>query len=237
MVDVGGRKEKVTLYEETGFGFTPGYIWLDDNNRLFAAGSDWSATVREGSESAWPDLLEAQKARVSVRGRETARRLQKKLTVPLLIQHARLFDSETATVRDGMSVRIVGNRIAAVGPDGTLGSTKGQQILDAKGQMVLPGLWDMHVHLSDWDDGLLHMAAGVTTVRDLANDIDHLEDLVPRFESGELIGPHVLKAGFIDGRGPYQGPTKVFADTPEEAKADVDTTRISATSRSRSTAR
>jgi hypothetical protein len=79
----------------------------------------------------------------------------------------------------------------------------------------------MHVHLGEWDDGLLHMAAGVTTVRDLANDIDHLEDLVPRFESGDLIGPHVLKAGFIDGRGPYQGPTKVFADTPEEAKADV----------------
>jgi hypothetical protein len=32
----------------------------------------------------------------------------------------------------------------------------------------------------------------------------------------------VLKAGFIDGRGPYQGPTKMFADTPEEAKADVE---------------
>jgi imidazolonepropionase-like amidohydrolase len=120
-----------------------------------------------------------------------------------------------------MSVRIVGNRIAAVGPDGTVGPAEGQQVLDAKGKMVLPGLWDMHVHLGEWDDGLLHMAAGVTTVRDLANDIDHLEELVPRFESGDLIGPHVLKAGFIDGRGPYQGPTKVFADTPEEAKADV----------------
>jgi imidazolonepropionase-like amidohydrolase len=221
IVDAGGRKEKVILYEESGLGFTPQEIWLDENRRLFAAGGDWSTVVREGAESAWPALLEAQKAHESVRGRETARRLQKKLTAPLLIEHARLFDSETGTVRDHMSVRIVGNRIAGVGPDGTLGSSSGQQILDAKGKMVLPGLWDMHVHLGDWDDGLLHMAAGVTTVRDLANDIDHLADLVPRFESGELIGPHVLKAGFIDGRGPYQGPTKIFADTPEEAKADV----------------
>jgi len=221
-VDVGGRKEKAILYEETGLGFTPGYVWLDENRRLFAAGGDWSTTVREGAESAWPALLEAQKARASARGRETARRLQKKLSAPLLIEHARLFDSETASVRDGMSVRIVGNQIAGVGPDGTLGSSAGQQVLDAKGKMVLPGLWDMHVHLGDWDEGILHMAAGVTTVRDLANDIDHLADLVPRFESGELIGPHVLKAGFIDGRGPYQGPTKVFADTPEEAKADVE---------------
>ena len=220
-VEVGGHKEKVALYEETGFGFTPGYVWLDEKGRLFAAGSDWSTSVREGWESAWPPLLEAQKTRASARGRETARRLQKKLTSPLLIQHARLFDSETATVRDGMSVRIVGNRITAVGPDGTLPPAEGQQVLDAKGKMVMPGLWDMHVHLGDWDDGLLHMAAGVTTVRDLANDIDHLEELVPRFESGDLIGPHVLKAGFIDGRGPYQGPTKVFADNPQEARADI----------------
>jgi hypothetical protein len=88
--------------------------------------------------------------------------------------------------------------------------------------MLLPGLWDMHVHLGDWDDGLLHMAAGVTTVRDMANDVEHLQELVPKFDSGALIGPRVLRAGFIDGRGPYQGPTKVFADTPEEAKSDVE---------------
>jgi hypothetical protein len=32
----------------------------------------------------------------------------------------------------------------------------------------------------------------------------------------------VLKAGFVDGRGPYQGPTKVFADSEQEAKDDID---------------
>ena len=221
-VDIAGRKEKVTLYEDIGFGFTPSPIWLDENRRLFASGSEWFSIVREGAESAWPALLSAQKAHVTARGAETTRRLQKKLGAPLLIRRARLFDSETATVREGMSIRIVGPRIAAVGPDATVAAVPGDETLDARGRMVLPGLWDMHVHLGDWDDGVLHMAAGVTTVRDMANDIDHLDELVPRFESGALIGPHVLKAGFIDGRGPYQGPTKVFADTPEEAKADVE---------------
>jgi len=43
-----------------------------------------------------------------------------------------------------------------------------------------------------------------------------------RFEDGSEIGPRVLKAGFIDGRGPYAGPTKVYADTEEEAKAAID---------------
>jgi imidazolonepropionase-like amidohydrolase len=221
-IEVGGRKVKAILYEETGFGFKPSAVWLDEDGRLVANGGEWSVIVREGAEAAWPALLAAQKARESSQGEDLARKLQRKLSAPLVIRHARLFDSEAASVRDGMSVRIVGGRIAAVGPDATLTPSPGDEILDARGRMLLPGLWDMHVHLGEWDDGLLHVAAGVTTVRDMANDIDHLQDLASRFDSGALIGPHVLKAGFIDGRGPYQGPTKVFADTPEEAKADVD---------------
>ena len=220
-VEVGGKKQKVTLYEETGLAFTPSPVWLAEDGSLFATGSDWAVTVREGAESTWPALLEAQKARASQRGEEVAKKLQRKLATPLLIQNARLFDSETATVKSGMSVLIVNGRIAGVGPDGTLKSVPAHETLDAKGKMLLPGLWDMHVHLGEWDDGILHLAAGVTTVRDMANDIDHLHDLRSKFDAGTLVGPHILMAGFIDGRGPYQGPSKVFADTPEEAKADI----------------
>jgi imidazolonepropionase-like amidohydrolase len=220
-VDVGGKKQKVTLYEETGLTFTPSPVWLAEDGSVFAVGSDWSVAIREGAEGTWPALLEAQKARASERGEEVTRKLQKKLATPLLIQNARLFDSETATVKSGMSVLIVNGRIAGVGPDGKLKSVPAHEVLDAKGKMLLPGLWDMHVHLGQWDDGILHLAAGVTTVRDMANDIDHLHDLRTKFDAGTLAGPHILMAGFIDSRGPYQGPTKVFADTPEEARADI----------------
>jgi Amidohydrolase family len=79
----------------------------------------------------------------------------------------------------------------------------------------------MHVHVQP-NDGLLHIANGVTSVRDLANDTDALMKLRDRFDQGTEIGPRVLMAGFIDGRGPYQGPTKVFADTEEEARKDVE---------------
>jgi Amidohydrolase family len=220
-VEVGGKNRRVTLYEETGLAFTATPVWLAEDRTLFATGSDWFVVIPEGAEAAWPALLEAQKARASQRGEEVAKKLQKKLEKPLLIQHARLFDSETATVKDGMAVRIADGRITAVAPDGDASLGSAADVMDAKGKMLLPGLWDMHVHLGDWDDGALHLAAGVTTVRDLANDIDHLRELRPKFDAGTLAGPHVVVAGFIDGRGPYQGPTKVFADTPEEAKADI----------------
>lgn len=221
-IEIGGKTRKVTLYEETGLAFTASPVWLAEDRSLFATGSDWFAAIPEGAEAAWPALLEAQKARASQRGEEVARKLQKNLAKPLLIRHARLFDSETATVKDGMSVRIADGRITGVAPDGdaALGG-EAPEVIDARGKMLLPGLWDMHVHLGDWDDGVLHLAAGVTTVRDLANDIDHLRDLRAKFDTGTLTGPHVVMSGFIDGRGPYQGPTRVFADTPEEAKADI----------------
>jgi imidazolonepropionase-like amidohydrolase len=221
-VEVGGKPQKVTLYEVTGLSFTASPVWLAEDRSLFATGSDWVVVIREGAEATWPALLEAQKARASQRGEEVAKKLQKKLARPLWIQHARLFNSETASVKDGMSVLIADGRITAVVPDAEAKPVPAQDVMDAKGKMLLPGLWDMHVHLGDWDDGVLHLAAGVTTVRDLANDIDHLHDLRVKFDAGSLAGPHILMAGFIDGRGPYQGPTKVFADTPQEAKSDVE---------------
>jgi imidazolonepropionase-like amidohydrolase len=222
-VEVDGKKQRVTLYEETGLDFTPDAVWLADDHSFFAGGSEWSVVIREGAEAAWPSLLEAQNARAAVRGEEVARKLTRKPSGPVLIEHARLFDSETATVKDGMSVLISGNRIERVSPDGKIPAGPGLEVIDAKGKMLLPGLWDMHVHLAgDWGLGLMHLAAGVTTVRDMANDIDHLHELKTKFDSGTLVGPRVVMAGFIDGRGPYQGPTKVFADTREEALADIE---------------
>jgi len=223
IVEAGGKKQKVTLYEETGFDFTPIPVWLSDDHSFFAAGSEWSVTIREGAEGAWPSLLEAQTARAAIRGEELARKLTHKPSAPLLIEHARLFDSETATVKDSMSVLVSGNRVTTVASDGKIPHSPGIEVIDAKGKMLLPGLWDMHVHLAGgWETGLLDLAGGVTTVRDMANDIDHLRDLKTKFDSGTLVGPRIVMAGFIDGRGPYQGPTKVFADTREEALADIE---------------
>jgi imidazolonepropionase-like amidohydrolase len=75
----------------------------------------------------------------------------------------------------------------------------------------------MHVHIGP-EDGALHLAAGVTSVRDLANDPDALDDLSGRIGAGEALGPRIVAAGFIDGPGPYQGPTQALAATEAEAR-------------------
>jgi imidazolonepropionase-like amidohydrolase len=138
-----------------------------------------------------------------------------------VIRGARLFDPETRTVRPHTTVVVSGNRIQAVGRDGEVPIPPRAEVVNARGKMLLPGLWDMHQHFTDVD-GILDLAAGVTTGRDLANDSDYLLGLKRKWDSGEAIGPRVVLAGVIEGPGPYAGPTKVLVDTEEKARAAVD---------------
>jgi imidazolonepropionase-like amidohydrolase len=98
----------------------------------------------------------------------------------------------------------------------------GAEVVDGAGKTLLPGLWDMHTHNSPLD-GLMHLAAGVTTVRDMGNDTAVVTTLQRRWASGEQLGPRLIIAGFIDGPGPYTGPTGLKVSTPAEALAAVDT--------------
>jgi hypothetical protein len=79
----------------------------------------------------------------------------------------------------------------------------------------------MHVHLGGID-GLLDIANGVTTVRDMGNDMDALLAMKKRFDEGTAIGPRVVLAGLVDGSGPYTSPIKDKTDTPEQAQAAVE---------------
>jgi imidazolonepropionase-like amidohydrolase len=220
VVEGEGAKAHVTRYDLLGLDFEPTPVWLDDEGQLFAMGSEWWAAVRSGFRSVLPRLFAEQEAARSARLARLAKSIAR---VPppagLAITHARIVDVEARTAAMGTIV-VKGDRIVAVGPEATTPVPPGALAIDAAGKTVIPGLWDMHTHV-DASDGLLHVAAGVTTVRDLANDMDVLQRLRKSWDAGETIGPRLLAAGFIDGRGPFQGPTKVFADTEEEARADV----------------
>jgi hypothetical protein len=78
---------------------------------------------------------------------------------------------------------------------------KPDHVVDAGGRVMLPGLFDMHAHFSPWDGGL-HLAAGVTTIRDMGNDNDTLQQLIGQEQSGALFAPRIVPAGFIEGESP-----------------------------------
>jgi len=217
----GANKRHVTAYLIEGLGFSPSTVWLDDSQNFFAAVDRFYSVVRAGWESSVPKLLEKQEALASARKIELARTLTRKPKQPVAITNANIFDAATGQSVPGSTVLIDGNRIRGVGKDGTVTIPSQAERIDAAGKALLPGLWDMHVHLGP-TDGMLHMAAGVTSVRDLANDNDALLQIKRDIENGAAIGPRITMRGFMDGRGPYAGPTKVFVDTEAEARSAID---------------
>lgn len=220
-VQANNQSRTVIQYAISGLDFTPTPLWLNEDGSFFALSTGWVAVIMEGWESTVDALKKAQNQIEDQRSGELARKLAHKPAGPLVFVHANLFDTEAAIMRPGSTVVINGNKITAVGRDGQVSIPQNAEVIDAAGKALLPGLWDMHVHLQR-ADGLLNLSAGVTSVRDLANDLDFLTAAKKRFDEGAEVGPRILMAGFVDGRGPFQGPTNVFADTEEEAKADID---------------
>jgi imidazolonepropionase-like amidohydrolase len=231
-LEAAGHKKRVALYAATGLDFSPSYFWLEDSGKFFASVDNWGSVVPEGWESSGPTLLAAQNKVKESRSAELAAKLAHHPTNNgILFTHANVFDAETGKIIPHQDVLVLGNRISAVGDRiGRIGAPGGPsvpnwltdpEVIDATGKTLLPGLWDMHAHVGD-NDGLLNLAAGVTTVRDLANDTDSLLARRQRIADGKEIGTRIVLAGIIDGRGPYQGPTKVLVSTEAEARAAVD---------------
>jgi len=220
-VESAGKKRTVTLYEVTGLGYSPIYAWLDENQQFFAAIFGWFSILQQGFESTLSQLRDSQRFAENAQSAELAYSLTHKPTGDVVIRHVNVFDAQAATLLADQSVIVHGDRIASVEPDRGQPVPQGAEVIDGKGKTLLPGLWDMHAHVSP-ENAYLDIAAGVTTARDLGNSIDDLTKLRQQISAGAQIGPRIVPAGFIDGPGPFEGPIKVLAASPEEARQLVD---------------
>jgi len=219
-VAIAGQPRRLHRVAIAGLDFQPTLLWLDDRDELFAVVSPWWSAIRTGAEAVIPALIADDQAWLAARAARLATGLaQRPPAAGLAIIHARLYDSERRTTVPDATVVVVGDRIAAVGNADTA-VPAGARVIDAHGRSLLPGLWDMHVHLGD-GDGVLQLASGITTVRDMGNDMASLTARVQRFDAGTELGPNVLRAGLIDGPGPFTAPTGVVVATPEQAIAAV----------------
>ncbi len=110
------------------------------------------------------------------------------------MDHPGTLEDQTVIVRDG--------RIARIGPASEITVPDGATGIDGRGRYLLPGLADMHMHLTTPGALLLYLANGVTTVRNMAGRTAHLawRDSVAH---GELLGPTIYTAGpIVDGPNP-----------------------------------
>jgi Amidohydrolase family len=153
-----------------------------------------------------------------------------KPTKPVLaIAHVTVIDATGAPPQPDMTLLIADQRIAAIAPSKSIRIPPNAQILDASGKFLIPGLADMHVHLTGANEPAgsrefilpLLLANGITTVRDMGGYLESLIPLRKDIEQGKRLGPQITFPGpFLDGNPPSFQPSFVVTNTVE-ASEDV----------------
>jgi len=151
-----------------------------------------------------------------------------------VITHVTVINPGTSSVQTNRTVVIAGDRIVSVSETGKFRSPKNARVIDATGQFLIPGLWDMHVHsaFGDWFPGgrdiilPLFISNGVTGVRDMGGDAPVLQEWRKEIADGQIIGPRMVISGpMLDAylpSGKLRFPSSVAVSTPASAVAAVD---------------
>ena len=138
------------------------------------------------------------------------------------LTNGRLIDATGAPAIERANVVVRNGRITAAGPARTTPIPRGMPAVDVAGKTILPGLWDMHAHVSLAEWGPVYLASGVTTARDMGGEFAVVTALRDAWRDGRAIGPRLLLAGLVDGPGPASFGHVTAAD-PAEARAVVRT--------------
>lgn len=162
----------------------------------------------------------------------------------------RLIDGFGGPPLDNSVILIEGERIRAVGRQGELAIPAGADIISTEGMSVLPGLWDMHVHLminghsdyAHWDTAYIDLLgdvimpasahqlllAGVTSARDLGAPLEPSIAVRDRINRGEIPGPTMYMSGPFLQHRPYPGTEAFRWGISGEADARAKVRRLAA---------
>ena len=86
-------------------------------------------------------------------------------TSPTYIRNVTLIDTKTGRDSKGRTVVLLGERIAIIKEDNKIRVPMGAKVVNGTGKYLIPGLWDMHAHATDYVSTYpLYLANGVTGV-------------------------------------------------------------------------
>jgi len=148
----------------------------------------------------------------------------------LVLTEVNVVDVHSGEIHSDQIVIIVKNRITTVGPRKQVRYPRNAPTINGRGAYLIPGLWDMHVHLvfGDWFPLAqqislpLFVANGVTGVRDMGSELETVQAWRNEIEAGRLIGPRIMTSGaMLDGPKP-RFPSSIAIATPEDGRRAVD---------------
>jgi len=161
---------------------------------------------------------------------------------PLAIVDVSVIDVAAGTTVPHQTVVLRHGKIDHIRPAAEFKTPGWMTEIDGQGCFLIPGLWDVHVHLSFWDEPeaddtspahgpdpnayreVLGRFAGwgVTSVRDMGGDLEAIDHWREEIDNGEVIGPGVMRAGpYIDGPKPND-KYRMFVTSADEARKAVE---------------
>lgn len=166
-------------------------------------------------------------------------------TPTLALVGGRIIDGFGGPIIEDGVVLIEGDRIVAVGNEDAVDVPAGTEVIDTNGMTVMPGLFDMHVHVqllghgdyprwhelySNRMEDMMEVAArqllmaGVTSARDLGGPLEELVSLRGRIADGEIPGPRMFISGPFIQKAPYRDYERRYrwgVDGPDDARNKV----------------
>jgi imidazolonepropionase-like amidohydrolase len=146
----------------------------------------------------------------------------------LIIRNINVIDVQNGIVRFSQDVAVEDEKIAFVGDSFPLPVTASTTFIDGTGKYLVPGLWDMHVHLC-WEkhnDSLLFpvlLKHGITGIRDMGGDLTIMREFKRRIQDGQHSGPRIYGAGpMIDGNPPVQPDFALAVDEKSRMESVLD---------------
>src|SRR5580692_2565602 len=148
----------------------------------------------------------------------------------IVINNVSVVDVRSGAVLADQTVILERNHIASVGPSKSAKYPRNAPSVNGHGYFLIPGLWDMHVHLvfGDWFPGAQNItlpmliANGVTGVRDMGSELETVQDWRHDIGEGRMLGPRIRTSGpMLDGPKP-RFPSSIAITTPEDGRRAVD---------------
>lgn len=221
----GARRVVLSRFTIDGVVWGIEYVWLDDAGRLAAfttagGGGLSLEAIRNDLDELYPHLMEAAARAAMADLAVISRRASPIAEGTVALVGATLIDGTGRNAVPNATVVVSNGRVVAAGPSSATAVPAGARRIALSGKTIVPGLWDMHAHLNQLEWAPVYLAAGVTTVRDMGNEIPFVLALRRAVESGRALGPRMLLAGLVDGGGPNAFGA-LNATTPEEGRAIV----------------
>ena len=199
-IALAGTGGKSTVWALWGLDLYPVFVLTGPDGRWAGAFSSDYALLPEAWEKSAKQLgslgINLESDLLSTMTRRLAHRWDR----PVQLRNVRVLDPVSGTLSQPTSVMTYQGRITTIAPD--FEPPDSTIRIEGEGGTLVPALFDLHAHYGTWE-GPLNLAAGVTTLRDMGNDNEVLDAVLRGVEAGRLMGPRVIRSGFLEGRSPF----------------------------------